>query len=154
MTTDAAAGRDGARPGPRVLLCTEGTYPFVMGGVSTWCDLLLEGLPHLQWDVFALTAGKRDRPQFDLPANARLSIHLHLWGTLPTVAMSGERSRRSPMPQVAANLVEGLLGWSGDPHSVIKTLAWCRLNPHSVTKSFRSARSWDLYLEALTRVQS
>jgi glycosyltransferase involved in cell wall biosynthesis len=137
-----------------VLLYTEGTYPFVMGGVSTWCDLLLNGLPHLQWEIFALTAGKLDKPQFKLPANARLSVHVHLWGALPSYARSGERNGRSPMPQAAANLVEGLLGWSGDPYSVINTLAWCRLNPHSVTNAFRAPGSWELYLEALSRVQS
>ena len=25
---------------PRILLTTEGTYPYAMGGVSSWCDLL------------------------------------------------------------------------------------------------------------------
>ncbi|HSU80156.1 MAG TPA: DUF3492 domain-containing protein, partial [Candidatus Angelobacter sp.] len=28
----------------KVLLTTEGTYPFHQGGVSTWCDLLVQKL--------------------------------------------------------------------------------------------------------------
>ncbi len=28
-----------------ILLCTEGTYPFAGGGVSTWCDILCNGTP-------------------------------------------------------------------------------------------------------------
>ena len=31
-------------PRPRVLVITEGTYPFIVGGVSIWCDSLLSGL--------------------------------------------------------------------------------------------------------------
>jgi glycosyltransferase involved in cell wall biosynthesis len=153
MTIESCPEPDGENTGPRVLLCTEGTYPFVMGGVSTWCDLLLEGLPRIQWELFALTAGKVDKPQFELPANARLSVHVHLWGALPSDARgSGDHTGRTRMPQAAANLVEGLLGWSGDPYSVINTLAWCRSNPRSVTETFRAAESWELYLEALSGV--
>lgn len=28
----------------RILFTTEGTYPYVMGGVSTWCEQLVGGL--------------------------------------------------------------------------------------------------------------
>ena len=31
----------------RVALVSEGTYPFAMGGVSTWCDQLIRGLPEV-----------------------------------------------------------------------------------------------------------
>ncbi|MBU0568843.1 DUF3492 domain-containing protein, partial [bacterium] len=30
--------------GKSILLTTEGTYPFHAGGVSRWCDNLIEGL--------------------------------------------------------------------------------------------------------------
>ena len=36
---------------PRVLMTTEGTYPHVIGGVSSWCDLLIGGLPEIHWQV-------------------------------------------------------------------------------------------------------
>ncbi|WP_432549485.1 DUF3492 domain-containing protein, partial [Kineococcus esterisolvens] len=78
--------------GPRVTLFTEGTYPFVVGGVSTWCDLLLRGLPDVRWSVFALTGAELEEPVFELPPNATLGGHLQLWG--PRVPR-----RTGPRPQ-------------------------------------------------------
>ena len=52
----------GFRPGTptkrlRVLLLTEGTYPYVIGGVSTWCDQLLRNLDEIDWLVLPIVAG-------------------------------------------------------------------------------------------------
>ncbi|WP_432560726.1 DUF3492 domain-containing protein, partial [Kineococcus esterisolvens] len=81
--------------GPRVTLFTEGTYPFVVGGVSTWCDLLLRGLPDVRWSVFALTGAELEEPVFELPPNATLGGHLQLWG--PRVPRrTGPRPQRRP----------------------------------------------------------
>ena len=57
MSTDA--GSDGPRHARRglrrsVRLITEGNYPESVGGVTRWCDLLLSGLPELDWEVLAL----------------------------------------------------------------------------------------------------
>jgi hypothetical protein len=38
----------------RIYLSTEGTYPFVLGGVSTWVDMLVHGLPHHEFDIGAV----------------------------------------------------------------------------------------------------
>ena len=35
----------------RVALVNEGTYPYVTGGVSTWCDQLVRGLSDVDWDL-------------------------------------------------------------------------------------------------------
>ena len=35
----------------RVLLTTEGTYPYILGGVSSWCDLLVNSLTEFDWQV-------------------------------------------------------------------------------------------------------
>ena len=40
----------------RIALVAEGCYPFVTGGVSTWCDQLIRGLPDHDFEVVALTA--------------------------------------------------------------------------------------------------
>ena len=44
---------------PRVLLTTEGTYPYVMGGVSSWCDLLVKSLTGFDWQVLPIVAPRR-----------------------------------------------------------------------------------------------
>ncbi|WP_432509527.1 DUF3492 domain-containing protein, partial [Kineococcus esterisolvens] len=106
--------------GPRVTLFTEGTYPFVVGGVSTWCDLLLRGLPDVRWSVFALTGAELEEPVFELPPNATLGGHLQLWG--PRVPR-----RTGPRPQrgrgrgrgVGAGLGGGVVGWWAAPRHTV-----------------------------------
>jgi hypothetical protein len=45
-----------ATPRPRILLTTEGTYPYALGGVSSWCDLLVRGLDEFDWNVLPIIA--------------------------------------------------------------------------------------------------
>ena len=44
-----------------VLLTTEGTYPYAIGGVSSWCDLLVRGLAEFDWFVLPIIARARSR---------------------------------------------------------------------------------------------
>ena len=65
---------------PRVLLVTEGTYPFQWGGVSTWCEALIAALPEVRFHLLAIEAYESAAPVFELPANV---VDLHavpLWG--------------------------------------------------------------------------
>ncbi len=64
-----------------VLLATEGTYPFAGGGVSTWCDILIRGLPEVDFTLYAVTGTPNVAYRYDLPANVRRVIHIPLWGT-------------------------------------------------------------------------
>lgn len=64
----------------RVTMFTEGTYPVVTGGVSTWCDLLVRGMPDFEFSVVALTTTGQEPIVWDLPENVD-DVHLHaLWG--------------------------------------------------------------------------
>ncbi|WP_432502600.1 GT4 family glycosyltransferase PelF [Kineococcus arenarius] len=150
--TPAAAGDD-REPPLRVLLLTEGTYPFVVGGVSTWCDLLVRGLPHVEWSIFAFT-GNVDEPVFQLPPQAQLAGHLHLWGPArtPRRAAVRARGRRRNRVDLAGELVEGLLGWSTDPLAVVEALTWCRRHPDRLVPTFRDEETWHRYTLALSRV--
>ena len=64
----------------RILFCTEGTYPFVGGGVSTWCDILCRELSDLEFVIFAVTGNAEVQLKYDLPPNAREVLHVPLWG--------------------------------------------------------------------------
>jgi hypothetical protein len=77
--------------GPRVLLCTEGTYPYVGGGVSTWCDILCRQMPDVDFTLFTVTGNPDVRAEYELPVNARKMIHVPLWGC------RNRRSTRSPV---------------------------------------------------------
>jgi glycosyltransferase involved in cell wall biosynthesis len=63
----------------KVLLTTEGTYPFTSGGVSTWCEQMLEGLPEHEFTVLAVIANPHVDYRYEVPANARI-VPVPLWG--------------------------------------------------------------------------
>lgn len=138
-----------------VLLTTEGTYPFVVGGVSTWCAQILGGLPEIDWSVAAITGPAVAAPRFELPAHARLAAHVRLWDPSPELPARGpfwSRAGVATRPDLPARLVRALLGWAGDPHDLVDAFVWCRKHPHGVLPSFRHRRAWPSYLEALRGV--
>ncbi len=64
----------------RVCLLTEGTYPFVRGGVSTWCHELIAGLPEIEFVVYALIGGPGVVAEYDLPPNVVRLLPVPLYG--------------------------------------------------------------------------
>jgi len=67
----------------RIALLAEGCYPFVTGGVSTWCDQLIRGLSEHEFDVVAVTGNSRERPALALPSNVRGLSIVPLWDDAP-----------------------------------------------------------------------
>lgn len=64
----------------KVLLTTEGTYPFHQGGVSTWCDLLVQKLHEIEFTVYSVMMDPFVSQKFNLPEQTAL-IKMPLWGT-------------------------------------------------------------------------
>ncbi|MDG6100593.1 GT4 family glycosyltransferase PelF [Dactylosporangium aurantiacum] len=86
----------------RVVLVNEGTYPYVTGGVSTWCDQLVRGLPDVGWDLVAIVGTEPDRPAVQLPGNVRSLTPVPIWGSA--------RPARGRPERAAARLCRGMLG--------------------------------------------
>ncbi len=63
-----------------VLFETEGTYPFMGGGVSTWCDILVRELPQVSYHICAITGDPNVTRKYEDQPNVR-TIHVPLWGT-------------------------------------------------------------------------
>ena len=74
-----------------VMLVTEGTYPQVHGGVSTWCDQMIRGLARHRFHVVSLTATGREPAVWDLPDNVLGHTVVPIWTMSP-------RPRRRPSP--------------------------------------------------------
>jgi glycosyltransferase involved in cell wall biosynthesis len=66
--------------GRHVTMLTEGTYPHVHGGVSTWCDQLVRGMPEVDFHVLALTGSGREPVTWELPPNLYRHTSFPLWG--------------------------------------------------------------------------
>ncbi|MES4891095.1 GT4 family glycosyltransferase PelF [Streptomyces sp. NPDC096012] len=72
------------RPGAaHVTLLTEGTYPHSHGGVSVWCDQLVQGMPDLDFDVIAVTGTGREPVVWDLPSHVHEVLSVPMWGDPP-----------------------------------------------------------------------
>ncbi len=138
---------------PRILMTTEGTYPHAMGGVSSWCDLLIGGLPEFDWQILPIRAGDRSHAAiFELPPHATVVGQIELWSEqLPRrrwMVRADNRSRES----LPANLVRSLMGWEGSYDALLDALVWCRHRPQAVRRAFRGAGAWEAFLGALEDV--
>ncbi|MER7665736.1 MULTISPECIES: GT4 family glycosyltransferase PelF [unclassified Streptomyces] len=80
--------------GRHVTMLTEGTYPHVHGGVSTWCDQLVRGMPEVDFRVVALTGTGREPVTWELPPNVYRHSAFPLWGPLPRGRRLIGRDRR------------------------------------------------------------
>jgi glycosyltransferase involved in cell wall biosynthesis len=75
----------------RVVLTTEGTYPYCTGGVSTWADILIKELADIEFHILAIMMNPFQAVKFDLPDNVAQLINVPLWGTEePSEYLSGK----------------------------------------------------------------
>ena len=136
----------------RILLTTEGTYPYAYGGVSSWCDLLLGALTEFDWQVLPIIGAHGRAPVFQLPAHARALGPIELW--------SEPIPRRRPLPrdereagiELPARLARGLIAWEGDTGELLDALLWCRRFPAGVRRSFRSRQAWTSFTASLGEI--
>ena len=137
---------------PRVLLTTEGTYPYVMGGVSSWCDLLVRSLTGFDWQVLPIVAPDGRPPTFELPDHAHEVGRIEVWSEELPKGARLRRSARRVGEGLPAVLVRNLVGWEGDTEAVVAAWVWCRRFPAGVRRAFRSDRGWATFLVALREV--
>jgi glycosyltransferase involved in cell wall biosynthesis len=136
----------------RILLTTEGTYPYIMGGVSSWCDLLVNSLTEFDWQVMPIVAPHGRPATFALPPHATEIGPVEVWSEdLPKAARGGRGDRRSGV-ELPSMLVRNLLSWEGSTDAVTAAWVWCRRHPGSVRRAFRSARGWASFLDGLREV--
>ncbi|MER6957837.1 GT4 family glycosyltransferase PelF [Streptomyces sp. NPDC000618] len=75
---------DARRPSrARVTLLTEGTYPHSHGGVSVWCDQLVQGMPDFEFNVIAVTGTGREPIVWGLPTHVSRVRSVPMWGDPP-----------------------------------------------------------------------
>lgn len=55
----------------KICLIAEGCYPYVAGGVSSWIQMLMNGMPEHEFSIFTIGAEQKDRGiyKYDIPAN-------------------------------------------------------------------------------------
>lgn len=146
----------------RILLTTEGTFPYTSGGVSTWASSLIHGLPHHDFAVAAVVANPPDRPVRSLPPNASV-LPVPLWGLelveeyLPQ-ARGLRRRRRTTAAAVTSRflppfevLLDQFLVADGDPGQVAEVLADLAdfAGSEDLRRAMQDERVWQLLHDRL-----
>lgn len=146
-----------------VCLVTLGTYPHYLGGVSTWCDMLMRGLPEVHFELISLVADPSVTPVYELPANVRQLTTVPLWGTSEVLELKRHLTlwqviwqKRTASKQVIQTFLPAF-------HTFLSQL-WCdKADPAVVSRSLyemavyfgrfdydttmRSQPVWDVFLE-------
>ena len=63
----------------KVLLITEGTYPYNGGGVSTWAHILCSKVANASYSLYAINAAFESAPKYVLPETVKEVIQVPLW---------------------------------------------------------------------------
>ena len=94
----------------RICLLVEGSYPYVVGGVSSWVQMLIEGLPEHEFVVYSIGAEMKQRGDFryNLPKNLVEVHELFLDEILALRAPS--RNEKPLTPQEKVCLYELVVG--------------------------------------------
>ncbi len=62
-----------------ILFATEGTYPYIMGGVSSWSDQLIHGLDDFSFRVMTVVGPHPVKPAIATPKHVIELIPIHFW---------------------------------------------------------------------------
>lgn len=65
----------------KVVWTGEGTYPYAVGGVSTWAHLLVHELKNIDFVLLPIQMHPYVKLKFDMPPNVVDIINVPLWGT-------------------------------------------------------------------------
>ncbi len=144
----------------RVCLLTEGTYPFVRGGVSTWCHDLIGGLPEIAFEVFALVGNPSGSPEYELPSNVTRLLDVPLWGherlteyNARDLKSEGRRNSRELkcefVPLFTTFLSEVLRGMEyASPSILVQSVAelYRYFRVHDYDWTMRRSETWDVAL--------
>jgi glycosyltransferase involved in cell wall biosynthesis len=139
----------------RILLTTEGTYPSVMGGVSTWCDQLVRGLSDHSFHVVEVTGPLPVTPAYELPANVIGLTPVHLWRARSGRAQR-RRARGDAHDAVFDQALEMLLGFAAGDLAAFGAglLRLARLgSSEDLWPRFESPGTWQRVRDTLAQLQ-
>lgn len=153
----------------RVLLSTEGTYPFHQGGVSTWCNVMVESLSSVDFVVYSIIMNPFVTQKFNLPDNAGI-IKVPLWGTeepsehLTTPFSQVYTAKRYTDSRVVEDhfiplfkvLIEEIIKPEKNSHRFGNILMEIHkyLREYDYKNSFKSEKAWEIFRGTVLRYAS
>lgn len=148
----------------RIMMTTEGTYPFHQGGVSTWCNVLVDRVPNVEFTVYSVIMNPQVTQKFTLPGSARL-IKVPLWGTedpsehleipFSQIYLTKKRTDsnivHSRFLPLFYDLIQEILVWDKDPIRFAHILhdMYCFFKDYDYKNSFKTEMIWDAFKELI-----
>jgi polysaccharide biosynthesis protein PelF len=150
----------------KVMLTTEGTYPFHQGGVSTWCDTLVKDLKEVEYVIYGVTMDPFVTQKFKLAKKNQL-IRMPLWGTeepsehlttpFSRVYLQKKRTLLKPIEEefipLIVQLIEEFISIKKDPASLGQILLQLHkyFMRYEYKVSFKSQRTWETFKKIMLR---
>ncbi len=143
--------------GIKVCLLTEGTYPYVRGGVSTWCQDLIAGLPDVEFTIYATIGNPTGHLEYKMPPNVTRLLALPLWGherlTEYNASDLGGSKRARSIDELRKRFIplfDALLGQivtgieHADPPLLVKTIGelYAYFREHDYDWTMRREETW------------
>ena len=94
----------------KICLIVEGCYPYVVGGVSAWVQILMQRMPEHQFVIVSIGAESRQRGQFRYPIPANVTEVREYFldePMVPDAAPSAERPLTDAQRRALLDLVRG-----------------------------------------------
>ncbi|NLI92055.1 MAG: GT4 family glycosyltransferase PelF [Peptococcaceae bacterium] len=153
----------------KVMLATEGTYPFSHGGVSTWCDVLLRNLERVDFVIYSIIMNPYVTQKFTLPENSSL-IRVPLWGTedasehllrsFSEIYLAKKRTdiqivEKQFLPQFIS-LIEQIISPEKDPVLFAQTVhaLYRYFQQYDYRESFKAQITWEVFKNIITASSS
>lgn len=150
----------------RVVLTTEGTYPYYTGGVSTWADILVRQLADVNFYLLPIMMHPYISLKFELPSNVLDVINVPLWGTEePTEYISElafhkiyaqklkttEAVVRDEFIQTISTIVHAIYDGNTDLDRIGESLCHFHdfFGEYDYHRVFRSRTTWDFFYEKM-----
>ena len=148
----------------KVMLTTEGTYPFHQGGVSTWCDTLVNKVDDIDYVIYSIVMNPFVTQKFTLPKSASM-FTVPLWGTeepsehlltpFSEVYLSKKRTDDSTIRQnfipLFNDLIDEVVRIDKDPKRFGNILLELHkyFQYYEYKKSFKSQPVWEAYKKSI-----
>lgn len=153
----------------KILMTTEGTYPFHHGGVSTWCNTLINNLiKDFDFYVFSIMMNPFVTQKFELPKDAKL-IKVPLWGTeepsehldkaFSKVYLAKQRTNNKVIKEKFLPLfmimIDEIISNNKDPVRFGQALSelYLYFQTYDYKTSFKSELTWDAYKNYIINVK-
>lgn len=143
-------------------MCCEGTYPHYEGGVSVWCDQLVQAMPEVDFRLFSVTHTPHLNPVFPIRENVNGIYDVTLWGNQEPGCQAGSffvtyrrkaKTTSTVIRKAFLNPFREMVRCIFDPDAAPERLGNALLQLHlyfrhfDYSKSMASPEAWESFLQ-------